>query len=479
MNQLHARYQTNLALLTDLYQLTMAYGYWKTGKAEDQAIFNLFFRKNPFQGNYAIACGLEDVIHHLSNFHFDESDINYLANLTTTQGNPLFEKDFLNYLQQLTFSCDVDAVPEGSIVFANQPLLRIKGPLLQAQLIETFLLNSINFQTLIASKAMRIAAAAQGDSILEFGLRRAQGIDGSLSASRAAYIGGCHATSNVLAGKLYDIPVKGTHAHSWIMSFDTEQEAFLAYAQTFPENAVFLVDTYDTLEGVRTAIQVGQQLREQGHQLLGIRLDSGDLVHLSQQARQLLDEAGFHDTTIIASDGLDDHSIAQLKAAGATIHVWGVGTNLVTAKDQPALGGVYKLAAIRKKDEPWTYKIKLSENPIKISTPGMLQVRRYQMSDGKPFGDMIWNQLEKEPIAQIQSFDGRTIVATERSYQDLLLPIFKAGQLVYQLPNIHQIREYSKHQKALFEKVNFNLYPIGLEQKLNVQKLNEIKKLRN
>jgi len=479
MNTIKERYNTSLALLTDLYQLTMAYGYWKSGKIEEEAVFYLFYRKNPFQGKYAISCGLQDVIEYLSQFKFTTSDIDYLKTLTGADEKSLFEKDFLDYLASMEFSCDIDAVPEGTVVFPHQPLIRVKGPLIQAQLIETALLNIINFQTLIATKSARIAKAADGDTVLEFGLRRAQGIDGGLTASRAAYIGGCHATSNVLAGKIYGIPVKGTHAHSWIMSFDDEEEAFWAYAQTMPNNCVFLVDTYDTIKGVKKAIKVGKKLRKKGHQLLGIRLDSGDLSKLSIKARKLLDKAGFESTMIVASDGLNEYKIKALKESGAKITVWGVGTNLVTAEDQPALGAVYKLSAIRKKGEKWSYKIKLSETPIKISTPGLLQVRRYFMSDQNPFGDMIWNIENKEPIPQIQSFDGRDIVATNRLFKDLLVPIFRNGQAVYTSPKIDEIREQTLNQVQLFEGVDFDLYPMGLEKNLNAQKLEYIKKHSN
>ncbi|WP_052592018.1 nicotinate phosphoribosyltransferase [Aureispira sp. CCB-QB1] len=471
MNHLKTRYQTNLGLLTDLYQLTMAYGYWKTGSAEDEAVFHLFYRKPPFGAKYTIACGLEDVIHFLNEFRLTPSDLAYLKSLKTSNNQVLFEPEFLDYLSHLKFTCDIDAVEEGTVVFPHEPLLRVTGPLLQAQLIETFLLNSLNFQTLIATKAARIVAAAGGDAVLEFGLRRAQGIDGGLSASRAAYIGGCVATSNLLAGRIYDIPVKGTHAHSWVMSFDNELDAFEAYARTLPHNCIFLVDTFDSIKGIEKAIQVAQQLREKGQNFLGIRLDSGDLCTLSIQARALLDAAGFEQAKIVASDNLDEHKISHLKAKGALIDVWGVGTNLVTAKDEPALGGVYKLAAIKKQGSDWVYKLKLSNTPNKVSTPGILQVRRYFMSDGQPFGDMIWNTDNTELFPLIQSFDGRTIVADNRLFKDLLIPIFRKGELVYQSPSIHQIRRHRQEQVKLFQQVDFKLYPMGLEQQLNQQKL--------
>ncbi len=281
------------ALLTDLYQLTMAYGYWKTGRDQQEAVFHLFYRHNPFRGGFAIAAGLADAVDYLRNLRFTPEDLGYLGSLTGRDGRALFEARFLEFLGNLRLTCDIDAVPEGTVVFPHEPLLRVRGPILEGQILETALLNQINFQTLIATKAARVCLAARGEPVLEFGLRRAQGIDGALTASRAAYLGGCDATSNVLAGKIYGIPVRGTHAHSWVMSFDTEREAFQAYAEAMPHNCVFLVDTYDTLKGVREAIGVGRWLRQHGHELAGIRLDSGDLAWLSVEARKLLDRAGF------------------------------------------------------------------------------------------------------------------------------------------------------------------------------------------
>src|SRR6185436_18428573 len=338
---------TSLALLTDLYQLTMAYGYWKAGTWDREAVFLLHFRKPPFGSGFTIACGLAPAIEFIERFRFTGDDLEYLASLTGNDGNPLFEREFLDFLHNLELACDVDAIPEGTAVFPHEPLLRVKGPLLQAQLLETPLLNLMNFQTLIATKAARVCLAAQGEPVLEFGLRRAQGIDGAVSASRASYAGGCAATSNVLAGKLFGIPVKGTHAHSWVLSFDSELEAFDTYAEAMPNNCVFLVDTYDTLQGVRHAVEIGRRLRERGHEMVGIRLDSGDLAWLSIQARRILDEEGFPDAQILASSELDEHLIESMKLQGSRIVVWGVGTRLVTGGGDPALGGVYKLTAIR------------------------------------------------------------------------------------------------------------------------------------
>src|SRR6267154_3372436 len=301
------------ALLTDLYQLTMAYGYWKTGKADQEAVFHLLFRKQPFQGGFTLCCGLADSIQYLRGFKFEKSDLEYLGQLKGNDGKRLFEPGFLKYLGSLKLRLDVDAIPEGTVVFPQEPLLRIRGSILQGQLVETALLNLLNFQSLIATKAARVCLAAKGDPVVEFGLRRAQGIDGALTASRAAYIGGCRGTSNVLAGKVFGIPVKGTHAHSWVMSFDDELESFEAYARAMPNNCVFLVDTYNTLEGVRHAAVAGQKLKAAGHRMIGIRLDSGDLAYLSIEARKILDEAGLEDASILASNDLDEHIIASLK----------------------------------------------------------------------------------------------------------------------------------------------------------------------
>ena len=471
-NSLRQPYATNLSLLTDLYQLTMAYGYWKAGRTQEQAVFHLFFRKSPFKGSFALLAGLEDVVHWLQHWQFSKADIAYLATLNDHQNKTLFEQGFLDYLSQLSFTGTLYAMPEGTVVFANQPLLRVQAPLIEAQLIETALLTLINFPTLIATKAARIVQAAQGDPVLEFGLRRAQGIDGALTASRAAYIGGCAATSNVLAGQIYGIPVKGTHSHSWVMSFEQEQEAFEAYAQALPNNCIFLVDTYNSQKGIQTAIQIGQQLEAKGHAFLGIRLDSGDLLQLSQYARKALDAAGLEHAQIVASDGLDEYKIQALKQAGSPIAVWGVGTNLVTAQDQPSLGAVYKLSAIQKISESWQYRIKVSEDALKISTPGILQVRRYFLSDGQPFGDMIWNTLQDNPTKSLKSFDGRTVVVQERTFEDLLRPILSHQQLLYELPSLSSIRQHAKEQLALFQNVDFKWYPIGLENTLQQLKLN-------
>lgn len=457
----------NLTLLTDLYQLTMAYGYWKTGLYNRPAVFHLFYRKNPFKGNYAICAGLEKVIDYINNFKFSVSDIQYLASLKGADDRALFDESFLNYLQRMTFDCDIDAIPEGTLVLPHQPLVRVKGSLLQAQLIETTLLNMVNFSTLIATKAARITQAAQGDSVLEFGLRRAQGVDGGLSASRAAYIGGCHATSNVLAGKLYGIPIKGTHAHSWVMCFDDEMTAFKAYAAAMPNNCIFLVDTYDTVEGVKKAIEVGHQLRKDGYHMQGIRLDSGDLADLSKKVRVLLDEAGFEKAAIVASNDLDEYRLKALKEQGAKISVWGIGTRLATAYDQAALGGVYKLAAIQNEVGEWDYKVKLSEQAIKVSNPGILDVRRLYQNN-LPVADVIYdNDLKTTSPFVLQPFhQEKSLDFDFEKGENLLQPIFKKGKQVYFSPNIHNIRKRTLEHLTLFSQIDLTNYPRGLERNL-------------
>lgn len=464
----------------------MGYGYWKEGMSDDEAIFHLSFRNQPFGGGYTVACGLQDAMDYLEQFRFDQSDLEYLESLTGSDGEPLFSAAFLEFLSRLEFACDVDAVPEGTVVFPHEPLLQVKGPLVQAQLFETALLNIINFQTLIATKAARVCVAAKGAPVLEFGLRRAQGPDGALAASRAAYIGGCSATSNVLAGKVFQIPVRGTHAHSWVMSFCDELESFEAFADTMPGNCVLLVDTYNTLQGVRHAIEVGRSLRKRGKDLLAIRLDSGDLAYLSVAARRMLDESGFQTTRILASNDLDEYIISSLHEQGARIDIWAVGTKLVTAYDQPALGGVYKLSATRKKDGPWQYKVKLSEQAAKVSTPGRLQVRRFS-SRGTYTADLIFNQLGGvEPSRTMVDPADVTIrrrIPEDAEYRDLLVPIFRAGRRVYQSPGIHQMQatargELEKLYAGIKRLLNPHVYPIGLEAGLHDLKTQLVTDLR-
>lgn len=457
-------------LLTDLYQLTMAYGYWKLNIHEREAVFHQIFRKNPFRSNHVIVCGLATVIDFLKNWQFKTDDLLYLQTLKTPNGQPLFTSAFLDYLADLRFTCDVDAVPEGTVVFPHEPLLRVQGPLLQGQLLESTLLNIINFQSLIATKAERVCQAAQGDPVLEFGMRRAQGPDGALSASRAAYIGGCAATSNVLAGKLYDIPVQGTHAHSWVTAFPDEMSAFMAYAEVMPNNCILLVDTYDTLQGVKHAAEIGKQLRAKGYELRGIRLDSGDMAELSCKARQILDAAGLQQTKVIASNSLDEYAILELKKHGAAITVWGVGTNLTTAYDQPALDGVYKLSALRDFDGQWQYKLKLSEQAVKISNPGIHQVRRY-FRDEQQIMDIMYDvELGITEEAQMRAFNDPhklTKIKAYDAFTDLLVPVFRQGKLIYADESIHALRLRALEQGTqFFAAYGLNDYPVGLENNL-------------
>jgi nicotinate phosphoribosyltransferase len=447
-------YNRPLALLTDLYQITMAYGYWKNGMAARRAVFHLIFRENPFKGGFAIAAGLAYAVDLLKNFHFEKKDLEYLARLRGNDGKPVLEKAFLSYLKNLKLKCDVDAVPEGTAVFAPEPLVRVSGPLLQCQLLESVLLNIFNFQTLIATKAARVALAAQGAPVLEFGLRRAQGMDGALAASRAAYIGGCASTSNVLAGELFGIPVKGTQAHSWVMCFDQELEAFKNYAKALPNNSIFLVDTYDTLEGVQRAVEAGKILRQHGHQMIGVRLDSGNLLSLSKKAKKILEKGGFKRAKIIASGDLDEFRIDQLKKGRAPIHIWGVGTRLVTGFGQGALGGVYKLAAIEGAGGEWKYRIKLSDDPAKSSIPGILQARRYFDKKGFFQKDVIYDILKG--------------ISPKPKGRDLLVPVFRRGRQVYHLPSIGASRaralEALGKLKGAFKKISHpKIYPVILD----------------
>ncbi|MCI8814621.1 MAG: nicotinate phosphoribosyltransferase, partial [Lachnospiraceae bacterium] len=377
----------NLTLLTDLYELTMMQGYFKNPVSQT-VIFDVFYRDNPFKGSYAIMAGLEQVIEYIQNLTFSDEDIQYLQSLD------LFEEDFLEYLRNFRFSGDIYAIPEGSVIFPREPMLKVIAPVMEAQLIETALLNILNHQSLIATKASRVVYAANGDGVMEFGLRRAQGPDAGIYGARAAVIGGCIGTSNVLAGQMFDVPVLGTHAHSWIMSFPDEYTAFKTYAQMYPNACILLVDTYDTLKsGVPNAIRIFQEMRDKGIPLTkyGIRLDSGDLAYLSKQAYQMLCDAGFPDAVISASSDLDENLIYNLKTQGAKINSWGVGTNLITAKGNPAFGGVYKLAAIQ---DPATGafkpKIKLSENTEKVTNPGDKTIFRiYNKENGKIKADLI------------------------------------------------------------------------------------------
>ncbi len=461
-------YRPDFGLLTDLYQLTMAAGYFHAGLHERRAVFHLFYRTAPFDGPFALAAGLRLAIDLMERYRFSVDDIQYLGGLKSADGSPLFRETFLNYLQRMKITATVDAVPEGEIVLPHEPLLRIEGPLMQVQLLETALLTVMNFSTLIATKAARIKAAAGEDPVLEFGLRRAQGIDGGLTASRSAYLGGCDATSNVWAGRYYGIPVKGTHAHSWVMVFPDELTSFEAYADALPANCVFLVDTYDSLEGVRNAITVGRELRKHGHEMNGLRLDSGDLAQLSIEARQLLDAAGFPEVDIVASDSLDEYAIRDLKAAGSRINVWGIGTRLVTAHDQPALGGVYKLAAIQDEHGGWQTRIKASETAVKSSDPGRLAIRRYYR-DGRPTASQRYNTLAGEPSPNLVDAHGTTHPLHGET-RELLVPVFDKGTLVYAPSDLPRTRDRALDNWALWNSLDWNTFHYGPSPELLAEK---------
>ncbi|NGX39268.1 MAG: Nicotinate phosphoribosyltransferase pncB2 [Chlamydiae bacterium] len=477
-------YRDSLGLLTDLYELTMAYAYWKNGLADREAVFQLFFRKHPFKGSYAICAGIQTVIEYIENFHFDSEDLTYLEGLKTPKGTPLFERAFLDYLQGLSLNLDIDAMQEGTLVFPYEPLIRVKGPIIEAQIIESALLNIVNFQTLIATKASRVCFAAQGDHIVEFGLRRAQGVDGAIAASRAAYIGGCHSTSHVLAGKLFGIPVMGTHAHSWVMTFEKEKEAFVKFARTFPESSIFLIDTYDTVTGVEQAIAVAKELEKEEIPLIAVRLDSGDLYKLSNIVRDKLDAAGLTDTKIMATNELTEQIIADLKHQGAKITLWGVGTNLVTAKDQPALDGVYKLSAVADEKGAWHYRLKISDQVIKTTNPGISQVRRY-FDKGKAVADMLYDVEMGSGTEVIHHVDfaSKVQVNEDWDYEDLLVPMLRKGKSVYSHPSIVEMRENTYAELERFDPsirrfLNPGQFFSGIERKLFDRKLKMIDEIQ-
>jgi len=439
----------NLTLLTDFYQLTMMQGYNNSNKNDQVAVFDLFYRSNPSNSSYAISAGLDQVIDYINNLNFSEEDLSYLKSLN------VFTDDFLLYLKNFKFTGDIYAIPEGSVIFPREPLVRVKAPISQAQLIETAILNIINHQSLIATKASRVCWAAHDDGVLEFGLRRAQGPDAGVYGARAAMIGGCTGTSNVLTGKLFDVPVKGTHAHSWIMSFEDELTAFRTYAEYFSDACILLVDTYDTLKsGVPNAIKVFDELKEKGinSKLFGIRLDSGDLAYISKEARILLDAAGYPDAIISASSDLDEYLIRDLKIQDAKITLWGVGTNLITSADCPAFGGVYKLAA-EEINNTIIPKIKISENVAKVTNPGIKKIYRIYNNHNKIKADLI--TLEHEIIDETKTltiFDPEntwkrmTLKAGEYTCKELLAPIFIDGKCVYKSPSVMEIRQYCQEQ---------------------------------
>lgn len=475
----------NLTLLTDLYQLTMGYGFYRNGKHEEEVVFDLFFRKNALI-TYSVAAGLEQAMDYLLHWHFDDEDIAYLRSLH------LFDEDFLTYLKNMRFTGDVYAVREGTPVFPGEPILTIKAPLIQAQFAETALLNIINHQTLIATKSSKICRATNGKGVvMEFGLRRAQGPDAGIYGARAAVIGGCSSTSNLITGQLFDVPVAGTMAHSWIMDYPTEYDAFRAYAQAYPDNCLLLVDTYDTLRsGVPNAIKVFKELRAAGHEPKGIRLDSGDLAYLSKKARKMMDEAGFPNAIVCVSGDLDERSINSLLQQGAKIDSWGVGTRLITSEDLPALGGVYKLSAVREADGTYTPKIKLSDNTAKITNPGFKNLYRlYDRDNGMAIADLITLRdetvAEDKPLTLFHPIETWKEHEVENFYaKPLLYTIVKDGELVYEFPKLMDVQAYSKGELAKFweEYLRLDLpqlYKVDLSKKLYQLKNDMIGKIRN
>jgi nicotinate phosphoribosyltransferase len=463
----------NLTLHTDKYQINMMYAHWLQGTYKQKAVFEVYFRKLPFGSGYAVFAGLERVIHYIQNLHFGDEEIAYLR---TQEEN--YREDFLEALRAFKFRGDLQAVPEGTLVFPNEPLVRVVACMFEAQLVETAILNFVNYQTLIATKASRIKQVAPHDVLLEFGTRRAQEADAAIWGARAAYVAGFHATSNLRAGMLFGIPTKGTHAHAWVQAHDTEEEAFRAYAEALPEQVTLLVDTYDTLRsGVPNAIKTARLLQSRGKSMNAIRLDSGDLAYLSQQARRMLDEAGFPEVKIVASNDLDENIIEGLKAQDAKIDVWGVGTQLITAADQPALGGVYKLVA-REKNGEFVPVIKISGNPEKVTNPGFKEAYRIiNKKTGKAEADYLalQHEVDIKKGERIKLFD--PIHPYIYKYIDdyeaipLLHPIFLQGKLVYEEPTLDVIRDYHAQQMQsvwpqYLRKLNPEVYRVNLSAAL-------------
>ena len=476
-------------LLTDLYQLTMAQGYWETGQGATQACFHAYFRDYPFRGGYAIACGMDQLAELIDGFAFNAEDVEYLASLDAPGGGRLFKPAFLDYLRTFSLRVDVDAVVEGSVVFPHEPIVRVMGPIMDCQLIETALLNCVNFETLIATKAARVCLAAHGLPVAEFGLRRAQGAGGGMWASRAAVVGGCASTSNVLAGKTYGLPVSGTHAHSWVMSFPSELEAFRAYACEFPRNCVLLVDTYDVEQGIRNAITVGLEMRARSERLAGIRIDSGDLAWLAKMARRMLDEAGLQDCGIVLSNDLDEYTIQSILDEGAPVNSWGVGTKLACAFDQPTLGGVYKLSATRAPGQAeWVDRLKISESAAKLTVPGVLDVRRYYNDDGTIAGDMVFDVNsgvdERQVIVDpLDSMRRKKLAGTR--FRTMLEPLARNGQVVLDAGGRSAMEAQRRCREGLAcldesqkRMLNPHTYPVGLEYGLCERRRALVGKLR-
>lgn len=461
----------NQTLLTDFYQLTMMQGYLKSHKADEKIVMDMFFRKNPCGGGYTIICGISELVSYIQNLKFSDEDIEYL------RAQKIFDEKFLGYLKEFRFRGDIYGVREGSIMFPHEPIIQVRGNILEASFVETALLSIINFQSLIATKASRVCMSAYKDSVMEFGLRRSQGLEAGLYGAKAAVVGGCNGTSNVLAGKRFNIPALGTHSHAWVQSFDSELEAFRAYAKTYPDNCVLLVDTYDTLRsGVPNAIKVFQELTNKGYKPSGIRIDSGDLEYLSKKARVMLDNAGFQEVKIVASDNLDENIIERLKTSNAKIDSWGVGTKLITSYDCPSLGGVYKLSALIKNGKVIP-KMKFSEDPRKMNNPGIKQVYRiYDKESNRAQADLI--TLHDERIDESKPLEIFHPLYTYKkkkienfTVKPLLNPLFKDGEFVGELSSVLEAKEYAKQEKKSFwheylRNTKPATYKVDLSQKL-------------
>ena len=466
---------TDIALNTDLYELTMAQGFWESGMTDSRACFTVFFRDNPFKGGYAVACGTGQIPDLVENFSYTDEDIAYLRSIQAPGGGSLFKEGFLAWLRDFRMDVDVWAVPEGEVVFPREPIVRVEGPMIACQLIETALLNLVNFQTLVATKAARVVQAAEGHAVSDFGLRRAQGPDGGLAVARASYVGGASSTSNCLAGKIYGIPVFGTHAHSWVMSFPTEIEAFRAFAKSSPKNCVLLVDTYDVAAGLANAVTVAKEMEAAGERLSAVRIDSGDLAKLSKLARSMFDEAGLPYVKVSASNDLDEYTIQSLFAQGAPIDSFGVGTKLATCDPQPSLGGVYKLTAIRKAGEDeWRPTMKLSEMSYKRTIPGIQHVLRYYDEAGCPMGDMIVDDafaidgpaeavdvLDPEQTYDFSAFEAR----------ELLVQVVAGGRGTGACGTLEEAKRTCRDalmrlDPAVRRFLNPQIYPVGMERGL-------------
>jgi len=464
---------TDVALNTDLYELTMAQGFWESGLNQGEACFNAFFRENPFDGGYAVSCGQGQIADLVENFRFDDDALAYLSEVPAPGGGRLFKKGFIDYLRDFRMHVSVWAPREGDLVFPREPMVRVEGPVVDCQLLETALLNLVNFQTLVATKTARVVTAAQGHAVSDFGLRRAQGPDGGLAVARASYIGGAASTSNVLAGKIYGIPVFGTHAHSWVMAFPTELDAFRAFAKSFPKNCVLLLDTYDVHQGIQNAITVAKEMEEAGERLAAIRIDSGDLAKLTKETREAFDAAGLPYVKISASNDLDEYTIQSLFAQGAPIDSFGVGTKLATCDPQPSLGGVYKLSAVRKSaDEPWSPVIKLSEQAYKRTIPGIQHVRRFLDDAGRPVGDQIVDDSVATPDGATTAVDVLDSLTTYDfagldSYE-LLEQIVDDGVRTKEPDSIQVAKERCRDSlmrldPAMKRFLNPQIYPMGME----------------